>query len=480
MLETIRQLETISRQLEPDHSQRKQWLDLTLANAAAFLDELPTAPAYYPNPDLARSLNESPIGETGIKMETALTLFENSVVNQGLNPASARYLAYIPGGGLFPSALADFLAAISNRYAGMFFACPGAVRMENMVLRWMADVVGYPQEAAGYLASGGSIANLTAVIAARDAFEVHAGQVPRAVIYMTHQAHHCLHKAFWMAGVGQAQVRQIATDAAFRLEPGALEAAIRADQQAGLRPWLIIASAGTTNSGAVDPLAVIAEIAQKYKLWYHVDGAYGALFALCPEGQAVLNGLEQSDSVVMDPHKTLFLPYGTGALLVKDRQRLYNSHRVDADYLKKFVEADDEVSPAEVSPELTKHFRGLRLWLPLQLFGVAPFRAALSEKIYLARYFYERLRQLPGFEVGPYPDLSVVTYRFIPSRGDADAFNERLLQAVQMDGRVFISGTRLNGKMTLRLAVLSFRTHLEDIDLALQILKEKAAELGAV
>jgi glutamate/tyrosine decarboxylase-like PLP-dependent enzyme len=181
----------------------------------------------------------------------------------------------------------------------------------------------------------------------------------------------------------------------------------------------------------------------------------------------------------MDPHKTLFLPYGTGAVLVKDRQKLFASHNADADYMQDILDEVGELSPADLSPELTKHFRGLRLWLPLKVLGIAPFRAAQSEKIQLARYFFEQIQKIDGFEVGPYPDLSVVTYRYLPKRGNANDFNQRLTQAIQSDGRVFISSTRVDGKFVLRAAILCFRTHLDDIDETLEVLSRKAKELAA-
>jgi glutamate/tyrosine decarboxylase-like PLP-dependent enzyme len=261
------------------------------------------------------------------------------------------------------------------------------------------------------------------------------------------------------------------------MDARALEMAIVSDQMAGLKPWLIVASAGTTNTGSVDPLADIAGIASAHNLWFHADGAYGAFFALCPEGRAVLAGMASSDSLVLDPHKTLFLPYGIGALLVKDGSKLYASQNWEASYMQDIPDDIEEVSPAELSFELTKHFRGLRLWLPLKLFGLAPFRAALSEKIHLARYFHDQIKQVHGFEVGPAPDLSVVTYRYLPPRGDADQFNQRLVKAIQREGRIFVSSTRVAGKYVLRAAIVSFRTHLDDIDEALEALRRNAKRL---
>jgi glutamate/tyrosine decarboxylase-like PLP-dependent enzyme len=263
------------------------------------------------------------------------------------------------------------------------------------------------------------------------------------------------------------------------MDAGSLDQAIVDDQAAGLRPWLVVASAGTTNTGSVDPLGDVADIAAKHDLWFHVDGAYGAFFALCPEGRAILEGMDRSDSVVLEPHKTLFLPYGSGAVLVRDRSKLYAAFNAHADYIENILDEAGELSSANLSPELTKHFRGLRLWLPLKVLGVAPFRAALSEKIQLARVFHDRIQAVDGFEVGPCPDLSIVIYRFLPKRGDTDAFNQRLMQRVQRDGRIFVSSTRVDGKVVLRAAILSFRTHLAEIEEALDVLARTAKRLEA-
>ena len=236
-----------------------------------------------------------------------------------------------------------------------------------------------------------------------------------------------------------------------------------------------VASAGTTDVGAVDPLTAIADIASGHRLWLHVDGAYGAFFALCEEGRRVLTGMDRADSLTMDPHKGLFLPYGSGAVLVKNTAAAQAAHAYTANYMQDTL--SDEMSPADLSPELTKHFRGLRLWLPLKLFGVAPFRAALEEKMLLARYFRERLLEIPGFEVGPEPDLSVVTFRYVPERGDADEFNQRLVHAIHADGRVFLSSSVIDGRFILRLAILVYRSHLGDVDLVIDILRDKVAAL---
>jgi glutamate/tyrosine decarboxylase-like PLP-dependent enzyme len=207
-------------------------------------------------------------------------------------------------------------------------------------------------------------------------------------------------------------------------------------------------------------------------LWYHIDAAYGGFFVLTDEGNQKLAGIEKSDSLVIDPHKGLFLPYGLGVVLVKDQAKLNASHYYTANYMQDAASSAEEPSPAELSPELTKHFRGLRLWLPLKLHGVAPFRACLAEKLALAKYFHTEVKKL-GFESALEPELSVVVYRYVPETGDANAFNKRLLEEVVTDGRVFISSTMLEGKFTLRFACLAFRTHLRTVDMLLEVLGQK-------
>ncbi len=470
--ELLYDLEQQARSLEPNQDQLDELFDKTEQYARQHLANLRTDPAFVKSKDQSIGLLSSPISETGISVDDTLKLLFDHVDHEGLNSGSPRYLGYVPSGGLVQAAFGDFLAAIGGRYAGVFHSGPGAVRMENMLVRWMAEVVGYPKGAGGYLASGGSIANLSAVITAREAHGLRGADYDRAVVYMTQHTHHCVDKALRIAGMGSSILRRVSEDGQCRMSPDALAKTIASDRAAGLNPWLIVASAGTTNTGTVDPLGEIASVAHSNDLWLHVDGAYGAFFALCPEGREVLAGMNQSNSLVLDPHKTLFLPFGTGALLVRDQEFLGPAHGGRGAYMLDMESDAHELSPAYLSPELSKHFRGLRMWLPLKLLGVAPFRAALSEKIHLARYAYDRLNSWDGFQVGPYPDLSIITYRYVPKRGDANEFNLALVRDILKDGRVLMTSTRIHGTVILRLAVGSFRTHLEDIDESLEILKE--------
>lgn len=481
LVRRIAELERASMPLEPDAGERERLRSAAIASTERFLTQIDTLKTFEVVENPARGLLDAPIGERGIGVDAALELLEREVVRPGANPASGGHLAYIPGGGLYHSALGDFLAAATNKYAGYFFTGPGPVRMENMLVRWVAGLVGYPAGAAGHIASGGSLATLAAIATARDAHGLKAAGYTKAVVYLTEQAHHCIHKALHIAGLGEAQVRHIDVDAGYRMRPDALERAIAADRAAGLDPWLVVAAAGTTDTGAVDPLDDIATIARREACWYHVDAAYGGFFLLTEHGQEILRGIERSDSVVLDPHKGLFLPYGAGMVIVRDGARLAATHGYTGNYMQDAGADQDEMSSADLSPELSRHFRALRMWLPLVTVGVAPFRAALEEKLLLARYFRREIAAL-GFETGPEPDLSIVTFRWAPrGMGDDEAnrINQAIVDAVRRDGRVFLTSTLLDGRFVIRMAALAFRTHRRFVDLAIGILRQKAAEVAA-
>ena len=449
-----------TRPLEPDSSQRRELGGQALDHALRFLDRVEDAPSLRPADEAFAQHLETEFTEQGRDPASVLDYIGMCIEKPGIATTSPRFMGYIPGGGLFHSALGDMLAAASNKYSGFAPAAPGAVRIENACTSWLASVIGYPETAAGTLTSGGSLANLTAMVAARDARDADGG----GAVYLTRFAHHCVDKALHIAGRGRSPRRVIATDANYRMSIEALEQALEEDRRNGVHPWLVVASAGTVDTGSIDPLPEIAELCRRYGVWFHVDGAYGGLFSLCDEGKAKLRGIAQADSVALDPHKTLFLPYGTGAALVRNGQHLLGAFSASADYIKPFSETDVGPSPADLSPELTRHFRAMRLWLPLQIAGVAAFRAAQSEKLALARYFYARLSELDGWDPGPAPDLSVVAFRYLPTSGDADEYNERLIKHVQDEGRVMLSGTRIDGRYYLRCAILCFRTHLEHVD----------------
>jgi glutamate/tyrosine decarboxylase-like PLP-dependent enzyme len=478
LVDRIRAAEALSRHLEPDAGTRAAVREGVIEYSEAFLESLPERKAYEIDKSSATQLWSSPISDEPEQLDEVLALVERAVDTPGINPASAGHLGYIPGGGVYYASLGDHLAAVTNRYVGVRFAGPGAVEMENVVLDWARQLVGYPDGFGGVLLPGGTVANLTAIVAAREAHGLKARDYERAVVYGSAHVHHCIDKSLHVIGMGECVQRRIGLDDRYRMRPDELAAAIEDDRKVGLRPWLVVGTAGTTDLGVIDPLDEVGAIARDHDLWYHVDAAYGGFFALCPELRARFDGMERSDSIVLDPHKGLFLPFGTGAVLVRDKGKLLRAFRYTGEYMQDTLEeeATAQSSPGDLSPEFSRHFRGPRAWLPLKLLGVGPFRACLEEKHLLARYFHREVQKL-GFEVGPEPDLSVVAYRFVPEEGDPDAFNRNLLEAIHRDGRVFVSSTTLAGHFVLRVAVLSFRTRLETIDLYLRILREKVEEM---
>ncbi len=474
ILARLDELEPLSRALEEGPEERRALTDRVVAFADRMLDGLAERRVWNRGPGARDELLAMGIPEQPADLEQVMDLVVREIDGPGLQPASGGHLGYIAGGGIYPAALGDYLAAVTNRYVGVHFAGPGAVHLENMLLRWLCGLVGYPSGAFGTFTSGGSIATLIAVVAARDTKGIVAKEVERAVIYVTDQTHHCVAKALAIAGFAEAPLHAVPMDTNYRMDPSRLQKMIAEDREAGLRPFLLVGSAGTTDTGALDPLQELANIAAREELWFHVDAAYGGCFLLLDEMRPRFSGIERADSVVIDPHKGFFIPYGSGALLVRDPKHLKKSHGMRGVYLQDATDAPDEPSPADLSPELTRHFRGLRMWLPLQVHGLVRYRAALEEKLLLARLFHARVQEL-GFAVGPEPDLSIALFRWTdpPDGSDANAFNNCLLHAILDDGRVFLSSTTIDGVFWIRVAVLCFRSHRDHIEAILEILERE-------
>ena len=387
--------------LEPDRETLASWLKAFADAAFDHLDRLPDAHAsgrLGPEAAVIAESSSRPIGEepyAGGASELASIVVR--AADAALNTIGPGYLAYIPGGGLPATAIASLTADLLNRYTGLVPAAPALMRLESDVLRWLAREFGYGPAAGGLLTSGGSLSQLAAMVTARHARFGDVAVPADATAYTSTQAHRSVSKALRLAGHATTALRAVPVDERFRMDPQALDAAVRRDLDAGRLPFLVVAAAGTTNTGAVDPLPALADVCAAHGLWLHVDGAYGGAFVLCPEGRELLRGLERADSITFDPHKGMFLPYGTGALLVKDGAALRRAHQDDADYLQDLdLEQSSAASPAEYGPELSRPFRGLRLWLPLMLHGARAFREALSEKLALARVLLRRPRPAAG------------------------------------------------------------------------------------
>lgn len=461
--------------LEPGPDDRRRLMDAVASHAEVFLQGLETGPAYW-RPGEGAAMRGLELGAEGRPVHELLALVTAEVERQGVNPAHPRDFGWVPGGGLYASALGDYLAAVSNSFAGYSPACPGAVRVEHRMVRWIADLVGYPDSAGGVLTSGGSVAILTAILAARDARGAAAAEIPSLVVYATGELHYAAAKALHIAGLHEAIWRTVPVDARHRMLPDELARLAAADRANGLSPWLVLSTAGTVNSGAIDPLDAISHVARAEGLWHHVDAAYGGFYMLVDTLRPRFHGIEQSDSVVLDPHKSLFVPYGAGAVVLRDASHL-DAFRFRAPYLAESEAADP--SPSEQSIELTKHFRGLRMLFPLFLHGTAPFAAALEEKVVLTRYLYERIDALEGFETGPPPELSTMCFRRRPAGSSvegADRATLALQDAIHADGQVFVTGSWLNGHFWLRPCIEVFRTHADHVDALVDTLRRLTAD----
>jgi len=427
--------------------------------------------------ELAFSLVE-PLPRSGTALEPLLDLLFDRAIPKSLNTAGPGYLAYIPGGGIFHAAVADLISDAVNRYVGIWAAAPALVQLEANVIRWFCEMVGYPEGSGGILTSGGSLANFTAILAAR------ADRLPedflKGTLYTSSQTHHSVEKAAALAGFPARNVRSIPVDARQRVRLDLLAQRIVEDRAAGLAPFLLVANAGTTNTGAVDDLDAAADLAAREDLWLHVDGAYGGFFVLTAEGSRAFRGIQRADSITLDPHKGLGLPYGTGSLLVRDPGKLRQANHASADYLQDMQVDEARIDFSELSPELTRPFRGLRIWLPLKLHGVEPFRVHLEEKLELARLALDGLREIPSLEIVAEPQLSILAFRLKVEGLDAtalDDLNRRFLDRINARQRIYLSPTMLEGRFVLRIAVLSVRTHRNRILLGLEDIREAA---GAV
>ena len=396
---------------------------------------------------------------------------------KAFNPAGPGYMAFIPGGGLFTAAVADLISLSVNRFVNLWNPAPVVAAMEADVIRWLCEMFGYPASARGIVTSGGSMSNLSAIVTARTS--TLGEEFADGTVYVTEQTHASVAKAAAIAGLPLRAVRKVPVTPDLRMDVAMLQRSVKEDRDAGRKPFLVAASAGTTNTGAIDPLPEIADICVDEELWLHADAAYGGFFALTERGRARLAGIDRADSITLDPHKTLFLPYGTGVLLVRDGQKLREAHRAKGDYLQDLAPEGDIPNFTDYSPELSRDFRGLRVWLPLKLHGIAAFRDALDEKLDLARTLYDALKGTSGFELPWEPELTVVPFRYVPASGDADAFNRRLLERINASQRVFLSSTRLNGDFWLRACIVSHRTHRDRVDEAIEIITDAARALDA-
>ncbi|MDY6817889.1 MAG: aminotransferase class I/II-fold pyridoxal phosphate-dependent enzyme [Halobacteriales archaeon] len=470
-------MDSANNPLELSRAEKERLIDRAVERTLDHLEDIADQPAANLDgvENLAKRLRE-PLPQEPTSFEELLRVLFEEAIPASVNTIHPGYMAYIPGGGLFHSAVADFIANATNRYVGAWFAAPALVRLEANVVEWFCEIVGLPESAFGLLTTGGSMANQIAITTARrnqlgDNFQ-------DAVIYTSDQSHHSVAKSAVLAGFPPENIRSIPTDDRFRMAVDTLTETITTDRAAGKTPFLVVANAGSTNTGAVDDLQGLADICDREGLWLHADAAYGGFFALTDRGQRKLAGLDRCDSITLDPHKGLFLPYGTGAVLVRDGATLARAHSVDADYMPDWDPDTDPPDFSRLSPELSRDFRGLRVWLPLKMHGIEPFRENLAEKLDLAEYACEHLKAIDHVRVVAEPQLSNLAFRIEPPGVTEDALddlNRDLMEWINDQGQVHLSGTTLNGQFAIRLSILSFRTHHDAVATCLAEIEDAIA-----
>lgn len=472
--------------LELDGQEFKALTNNVAQRLAEFLDDLDAFPVKNSPPSEAETESiirglARPIPQEPAALEDLLDLLFDDYIPATFNTASPGWLGYIPGGGLPESAIGDLIASVTNRYSSAWIAAPALAEIESSVIRWFCDMVGYDHLAGGFLTTGGSIANMAAIVAAR--VKMLSDDFRLARIYTSAESHHCVAKAAFIAGFPKQNLRKVAVDRDQRIDLNELKQLIDSDRAAGFQPVMVVANAGTTNTGAVDDLFQIHQICKSENLWMHVDAAYGGFFMLTDRGQKMMQGIQHADSIVLDPHKGLFLPYGTGSLLMKRRDDLIPAFSFTSDYMPAMSGDENREDFCDISPELSRDHRGLRIWLPLMLHGVEVFKSLLTEKLELTQWMHERLNQLGDdlvqsdssirMEVITSPQLSILPFRLYDPNASTDQNNElnkRWLDDINRDGSIMISSTFVDGKFILRICVLNFRTHIDRMQKALQVI----------
>ena len=395
--------------------------------------------------------------EVGREPRELLAQLEREVFPNNLHVDHPRFFAFVPGPNNFISTMADALVAGFNIFNGTWLGGSAAAALERGVVGWFCRTCGLPETAGGLFVSGGSMANLTALVAARHALL--QDRVERAVVYFSDQTHASVERALRVIGFSPDQMRKLPPDDKFRLPLGGLRAAIVEDRAKGLRPFCVIANAGTTNTGAVDPLPELADLAAMEKLWLHIDGAFGAASILSPRGKSLLTGLERADSISLDPHKWFFQSFECGCVLVRDIARLKSAFQVRPDYLRDVHRKAAEFNPCDYGVQLTRSFRALKVWLSFETFGIGAFRQAITRGFELAELAERELRARAGWEILSPAQMATVCFRF----GQDDQLQTKLVDAMLHDGYALLTSTTLRGATSLRLCTINPRTTEADI-----------------
>ena len=430
--------------------------------------------------DVTEPMLHGPPPEEGRDLDGLLETILQDVMPLAARIDHPRFLAFIPSSPSWASVLASFLLSGYNIFQGTWLESAGPSQIELTVTDWFRDWLGYPEGGGGLFTSGASAANLVAIVAAREA----AGNPGRGVLYLSEQAHASVERAAGIAGIAPELIRVVAADEGHRMIPSRLHQAIRRDRAEGLRPFCLTATAGTTNTGAIDPLEELAGIARDEGLWYHIDAAYGGFAVLDPATRPLLKGLELSDSVTLDPHKWLFQPYETGCLMARDVTRLEAVFRILPEYLQDAAWGPEHVNFCDRGLQLTRVFRALRVWLAVHRYGLGAHREAIACGIALAEQVEARIRREGELELLAPQSLGMVCFRYRGRLGavrddQLDDLNAHIQGTIVQSGFAMISSTRLKGRFSLRLCILNARTTGDDVRRVLDRILELGRELAA-
>jgi aromatic-L-amino-acid decarboxylase len=468
--------------LDLDHAtmQRigRQVADFVAEHLATLRDQ----PAYRTlDRQSAHKLNSADPPAHPTNFEAILEHFRERVVPHHAREPHPRFLGYIPSCPTFPAVMGDWLATGFNFFAGVWSVAAAPNEIELTVLEWFRRWMDMPLGSRGLLTSGGSAATVTAVVAARHAaVGDDTSDLSRMTVYCSDQAHSSIAKAAWIAGIARKNVRAVPSDDAFRMRIDALRDQVKADRKAGLRPFLIGATAGATNTGAVDPLHEIADFAEREQLWLHTDSAYAGFSVLTERGRTLLDGLGRADSLTLDPHKWLYVPFECGCLLVKDPAKLESAFGVHPEYLQDVRVREAEVNFSDYGEQLTRYSRALKVWFSVQYFGTQAIGAAQDRAMAQAELAERLVRASAELEVLTPAQFGIVCFRVHPKGMDDEAalnaLNERVNERVNRTGFVLMSSTRLRGALSLRLCIPGFRTRDEDVAAVLELVRRTAAE----
>ncbi len=420
------------------------------------------------DPETLRALLSGMPAETPADPHQLLARLERDVFPNNLHVDHPRFFAFVPGPNNFVSAMADALASGFNIFNGTWFGGSAAAALELEVIRWFCQWCGFPETAGGLFVSGGSVANMTGLLAARHA--VLQDRVDGATVYFSDQTHSSVERALRIIGFAPEQMRKLPADREFRLPMEALVQAIAVDRQAGLRPFCVIANAGTTNTGTIDPLPELSDLCARDKMWLHADGAFGAAAILAGRGRKALRGLERADSISLDPHKWLFQSFECGCVLVRDAALLKEAFRIMPDYLRDVHRGMEETHFCDYGIQLTRSFRALKVWLSFQTFGLDAFRQAIDRGFELAEFAEEQLRARGGWEILSPARMATVCFRF----GSDDALQTRLVETMMQDGFALLTSTKLHDNVALRLCTINPRTTKQDIEQTIERLDKFA------